>query len=122
VAYVWVRESRSTLANQLNGNPTLYEDRLTQIKVGILYMKLKSLLLQNLSLCYIFVVICGVCFGARMKQGLSKIKKIKIIKIKITHTIDQKINSSEGLGVLGGFKGCEMFLVIIGESIWIQLT
>ena len=47
VVYVEVGESKfveTTLVSQLNGNPTLIKDRLTQIKVVMLYMKPKLLI------------------------------------------------------------------------------
>lgn len=46
MAYLEVGESgilKSTHDSRLNGNPTLSRDQLTQIKVGILYMKPKVL-------------------------------------------------------------------------------
>ena len=50
MAYVRVGESRnfqSILVSQFNGDPTLYEDRLTQIKAGILYVKPKLHIVAN---------------------------------------------------------------------------
>ena len=65
VAYVEVGESRifkSTLVSQLNGNPTLSKDRLTWIKVGILYMKPKLLTAANHDTMLNLGCDCGVCF------------------------------------------------------------
>jgi len=65
VAYVMVGESRifkSTLVSQLNGNPSLSKDRLTQIKAGILYMKPKLLSAGNHDTLLKLGCDCGVCF------------------------------------------------------------
>ena len=35
---------KSTLVNQLNGNPTLSKDRMTRIKYGMLYTKLEKII------------------------------------------------------------------------------
>ena len=51
VAYVEVGESRNlkgTFVSQLNGNPTLYKDQSTRIKVGISYMKPTLILCRKL--------------------------------------------------------------------------
>ena len=64
VAYIEVGESRifkSKLVSQLNGNPTLYEDQSTHIKVGILYMKPKLLITAHHDTMLNIGCDCGVC-------------------------------------------------------------
>ena len=75
VAYVKVGESRifkSTLVSQLNGNPTISKDRLTRIKVGILYIKLEPFTAENHDTMLNLGCDCGVCF---LNTHEAKIKK-----------------------------------------------
>ena len=63
VAYV--EESRifkNTLVSQWNGNPTLSKDRLTWMKVGILYKKPKLLTAANHNTILNYGFDCGGCF------------------------------------------------------------
>ena len=65
VIYVEVGEFiilKSTLGSQLNGNPTLSNNRLTRMKASILYIKPKLLTLQIMILCKILVVIVECVF------------------------------------------------------------
>ena len=88
MAYVEIGESRtfkSALVSQLNGNPTLCKDRLTHIKVGILYMKTKLLTVENHNTELNLGCDCGVCFlnmpEARIVQNRGRPKTLAPIKV-----------------------------------------
>ena len=88
VAYVEVGESRnfkSTIVSQLNGNPTLYKDQLTQIKASILYMKPKFPTTANHDTMLNLGCDCCVCF--------LNTHEAQIVK----NMVDQKLNLNQGL-------------------------
>jgi hypothetical protein len=83
--YVAVGESRifkSTFVSQLNGDPILYEDCLTRIRAGILYMKPKLLIVENHDTMLILIVIME-CFFNTPKARIAGI-----------HDRPQKISSN----------------------------
>ena len=86
VAYVEARESRifkSTLVCQLNGNPTLFKDQLTRIKVGILYMKPSKLLsTANLDTMLNLGCDCGVCMNTHEARIVKKKRRGMPIKVR----------------------------------------
>ena len=56
------RDFKSTFVNELTDTPTSFKDPLTQIKVGILYMKPKLLTLANCDAMLDLGCDCEVCF------------------------------------------------------------
>ena len=101
MAFVEVGESRifkSTLVSQLNGNPTLFEDRLTWIKAGILYMKPKLLTDTNHDTLLNPSCDFGVCI-------LNK-HEARSVKKKNKHVVDPKILLRLRFGLLGVFIRC----------------
>ena len=81
---------------------------MTRIKVGTLRMKPKLLTTANHDIKSWLIVEC--VFLTQMKLLLSRNLNTK------------EISSSLGLGLLGGLIGCVENLVIMGQSIGIQMT